>query len=54
MCIRDRVKPQIEAQLRQQALQARLDALRGAAKIEVNAEVVPATAIRQSDLVNKQ
>ncbi len=50
----DEVKPQIEAQLRQQALQARLDALRGAAKIEVNAEVVPATAIRQSDLVNKQ
>ena len=50
----DEVKPQIEAQLRQQALQARLDALRGAAKIEVNAEVVPATAIRESDLVNKQ
>lgn len=50
----DQVRPQIEGQLRQQALQTRLDTLRGAAKIEMNAEIVPAAAIRESDLVNKQ
>ncbi len=50
----DQVKPQIEAQLHQQALQAKLETLRGGAKIEMSAEAVPAAAIRESDLVNKE
>ncbi|MER2507356.1 peptidylprolyl isomerase [Amaricoccus sp.] len=50
----DQVKPQIEAQLHQEALQAKLETLRGGAKIEMSAEAVPATAIRESDLVNKE
>ncbi len=48
----DQARPEIENQLRQAALQTKLDALRSAAKIEKpDTTAVPPAAIRESDLL---
>lgn len=47
----DQVRPDIENELHQQALQAQLEQLRSGATIEIKEEVVPATAIHQDALV---
>ena len=47
----DQVRPQIEDQLRQQALQARLEALKAEATIERSETELPPAAIRESDLL---
>jgi len=48
----DTARPDIENQLRQEALQAKLDALRSAAKIDKpDITAVPPAAIRESDLL---
>jgi peptidyl-prolyl cis-trans isomerase C len=47
----DSVRPQIETQLRQEALQQKLDALRADAKIERPETGLPPAAIRDSDLL---
>ncbi len=47
----DTVRPQIEAQLHQEALKSEIDSLRGQAKIEMNPATIPATAIRDVKLV---
>ena len=44
-------RPEIENQLRQAALQARLDELRAAATIERPETGMPPAAIRESDLL---
>jgi peptidyl-prolyl cis-trans isomerase C len=48
----DAARPEIENQLRQQALEARLAELRAAAKIETPETGTPPAAIRESDLLN--
>jgi peptidyl-prolyl cis-trans isomerase C len=48
----DAARPEIENQLRQQALEARLADLRAAAKIETPETGTPPAAIRESDLLN--
>jgi peptidyl-prolyl cis-trans isomerase C len=48
----DEVRPQIEDQLRQQALQARLESLKAEAEIERPETGLPPAAIRESDLLN--
>jgi peptidyl-prolyl cis-trans isomerase C len=47
----DEVRPEVENQLRQEALQARLTALREGATVEIDVDGVPPAAIRESDLV---
>lgn len=47
----DQVRPDIENQLHQDALQAQLEQLRSGATIEMKDTTVPATAIHQDDLV---
>lgn len=47
----DQVRPDIENELHQQALQAQLEQLRSGATIEIKEAVVPATAIHQDDLI---
>ncbi len=48
----DTVRDQIEQQIRQQGFQAELEKLRQASKIEIKAQAIPATAIRDTDLLN--
>jgi peptidyl-prolyl cis-trans isomerase C len=48
----DQVRPEIEDQLRQEALQAKLETLRTGATIDRPETGVPPAAIRESDLVN--
>lgn len=45
------VRPQIESQLRQEALQARIAELREAGSVEMVETAVPPAAIRESDLI---
>ena len=52
MRLDDTVRPQIENQLRQAALEAKLAELRGAATIETPETGMPPAAIRESDLLN--
>lgn len=47
----DQVRPDIENQLHQEALQAQLEQLRSGATIEMKDSAVPAAAIHQDDLV---
>ena len=47
----DQARPEIENQLRQEALEARLVELRGAAEIEKPETGTPPAAIRESDLL---
>jgi peptidyl-prolyl cis-trans isomerase C len=47
----DTVRPQIETQLRQEALEAKLGELRAAATVERPDTGLPASAIRDSDLL---
>ena len=49
----DQVRGEIEGQLRQEALQAELEELRSGATIEMIEAAVPATAIRETELVQK-
>lgn len=49
----DQVRAEIEGQLRQEALQAELEELRSGATIEMIEAAVPATAIRETELVQK-
>ena len=48
----DQAKPEIEAELKQAALEARLTELRGTATIVTPEAAPPAAAIRESDLLN--
>ena len=48
----DTVRDQIEQQIRQQGFQAELEKLRQASKVEIKASAIPATAIRDNDLLN--
>lgn len=48
----DTVRPQIEDQLRQAALQTKLEALRAAATVEKPTVEIPPAAIRETDLLN--
>ncbi|MFT3972680.1 MAG: peptidylprolyl isomerase [Amaricoccus sp.] len=47
----DEARPQIENDLRQAALEAKITALRQAGKVEVNEDAVPAAAIRDGNLL---
>lgn len=48
----EEVRPQLEQQLRQQAFQAELEKLRADASVEVKASEIPASAVRDADLLN--
>lgn len=48
----DEMKPQIETQLRQDALQAEIGKLRAAANVEVKDTGIPAAAVKDSALLN--
>jgi peptidyl-prolyl cis-trans isomerase C len=47
------VREEVESQVRQQVLQARIDALRAAATIEIDTSVVPNAAVRDIELVEE-